>query len=125
MKQGRERQTLRAGIGELGQSRMEQLVLFPKGLVLLIDMRLRNLECHVFIGDLWDIRKEEHNSKAEDEDANSEVNPLHALQRCYIIRRLGEEGIRAKHRADDSTDCIEGLGEVDTDFGVARRTADW
>jgi hypothetical protein len=117
--------TLRAGIRELRQSRMEQLILFPKRLILFIDMRLRNLKRHILICDLGNIRKEENNRKTKDKDSNGEVNPLHALQGRYIIRGLGEESIRAEYGTDNGADGVEGLGEVDTDFGVAGRTADW
>lgn len=104
---------------------MEQLILFPKWLILLIDMRLRNLERHILICDLGDIRKEENNRKTKDKDPNGEVNPLHALQGRYIILGLGEESIRAEYGPDNGADGVESLGEVDADFGVAGWTADW
>jgi hypothetical protein len=104
---------------------MEQLILFPKRLILLIDMSLRNLKRHIFICDLGNIRKEENNRKTKDKDTDGEVNPLHTLQGCYIVRRLCEESIGTENGADNCADGVEGLGEVDADFGVTRWTADW
>lgn len=103
---------------------MEQLVLFPERLILLIDMRLRDLEGHILVCDFRDIGEEEDAREQEDKYTDGEVDPLHALQGGYIVFCLGEENIRAQHWADDCADGVEGLGEVDSDFGVAGRTAD-
>jgi hypothetical protein len=74
---------------------MEQLILLPKRLILFIDVGSRHLERHVLIRDLGDIRKEEHSRKTEDEDADSQINPLHTLEGGNVISRFSEEGIRA------------------------------
>lgn len=58
---------------------MEQLILLPERLVLLVHMCLRYLEGHIFISDLGDFRDEEHGSENEDEDADGEIHPLDTL----------------------------------------------
>lgn len=103
---------------------MEQLPLLPERLILLVYVRSRHLERHVLVRDLWDIREEEHGGETEDEDADGEVDPLHALQCSDIVGGLGEEDVGSEHGADDGADGVEGLGEVDTDFGVAGWPAD-
>ena len=67
------------GIGKLSQGSMEQLPLFPKRLILLIDMGRRNLERHILVCDFGNTRDEEDGCETEDEDADGEVHPLHAL----------------------------------------------
>jgi hypothetical protein len=74
---------------------MKQLPLLPEGLVLFINMRRRHLECHILIRHLRDIGKEENTRKTEDEDTDSEVNPLHTLQGSNVIGCLREKRIRA------------------------------
>lgn len=104
---------------------MKQLILFPKRLILLIDMRSGNLKCHILIRDLRNIRDEKDKCQTEDEDANGEVNPLNALERRDIVGRFCEESVRTKDRTNDCADGIEGLGEVNSDFGIAGWTADY
>lgn len=87
-------------------------------------MRLRHLEGHVLVCDFGNIGEEEYAGEQENEDPDGEVDPLHALQGCYIVLCLGEEDIRAQNGADDCADCIEGLGKVDSDLRIAGRTAD-
>ena len=103
---------------------MEQLILFPERLILLTHVRLRHLEGHVLVCDFRDIGEEEYTGEKEYEDSDGEVDPLHALQGCYIVFCLGEEDIGAQHGADDCADCIEGLGKVDSDFRVTGWAAD-
>lgn len=103
---------------------MKQLPLFPKWLILLIDMRLGNLERHILIRDLGDIRDEEYPRETEDEDPDRQVDPLHALQGGDAVVCRGEEGVGAEDGADDGADGVEGLREVDADFGVAGWAAD-
>lgn len=104
---------------------MKQLPLFPKRLILLIDMRLGNLERHILIRDLGDIRDEEYARETENEDPDGQVDPLHALQSRDAVVCRCEEGVGAEDGADDGADGVEGLREVDADFGVAGWTADW
>lgn len=103
---------------------MEQLVLFPEGLILFVDVGLCYLERHVLVGNFGDIGDEEHSRETKDEDPNGQVYPLYALQGSYIILCACEEDIGAQDGADDCTDGVEGLGEVDSDFGVAWRATD-
>jgi hypothetical protein len=118
------KQTLSPSIRELRQRGMEKLILFPERLILLIDMGRRHLERHILIRHLRNIRKEKDRRKTEDEDSNSEINPLHTLESSNIIRRLSEESIRAQHRPYNGSNCIESLREIDPDLRVSRWTAD-
>ncbi len=104
---------------------MKQLPLFPKRLILLIDMRLRNLERHILIRDLGDIRDEKYARETEDEDPDGQVDPLHALQGLDVVVCRCEEDVGAQDGADNGADRVEGLGKVDADFGVAGWAADW
>lgn len=114
--------TLSASVRKLGEGAMEQTIMFPKRLLRLFNVRL--LHSHIFICDFRYFRDEKHTSQAEDEYAYGEINPLNTLQCLYIIIRLGEEGIRAQHRAEYRSDGIERLCEIDTDLSVFGRTAD-
>ena len=60
----------------------------------------------------------------EDEAGNSEVHPLHVLQRGRVICRLQEEHIGAKNGGNDCANAIERLRNVDTQLSISRRTAD-
>lgn len=62
--------TLCAGIGKLGQCSMEQLILLPERLILLIDVSGRHLESHILICDFGDIRDEKDARETEDKDAD-------------------------------------------------------
>lgn len=62
--------TLCTGIGKLGQCGMEQLILFPERLILLIDVGGRHLESHILIRDLGDIRDEKDARETKDEDTD-------------------------------------------------------
>lgn len=87
-------------------------------------MRLRNLECHILIRDLGDIRDEKYARETEDEDPDGKVDPLHAPQGRDAVVCRREERVGAEDGADNGADRVEGLGKVDTDFGVARWAAD-
>lgn len=103
---------------------MEQFPLFPERFILLINMGSSNLERHILIRNFGNIGDEEDGRQTENKDPNGQVHPLHTLQGSYGVGGVGEEGIRAQHGADDRPDRIEGLGEVDSDFGIAGRAAD-
>jgi hypothetical protein len=49
---------------------MKQLPLLPKRLLLFINMSRRDLERHILIRDLGDIRDEEYARETEDENAD-------------------------------------------------------
>lgn len=104
---------------------MEESILFPERGVLFIDVGLGDLEGHVFISDFRDVGDEEDAGEDEDEDSDGEVDPLHALEGRDVVGGGGEEGVRAQDGANDRADCVEGLGEVDSDFRVPWRTADY
>jgi hypothetical protein len=86
----------------------------------------------------------EHDGKQKDEACDSQIDPLHILQRTLVVANMIEDGIRSNDRRYDSTDTknevseklkkrtmvsivqhspIERLREVDTDLRVLRRTA--
>lgn len=103
---------------------MKQPVLFPKRLTVISHMRLGDLELHIRIRDLGDVRDEKHKGQDEDEDGDGEIHPLHLLQRLDRVGCVVEEGVRSQHGADDGADGVERLREIDPDFGVFGRSAD-
>ncbi len=86
-------------------------------------MCLGRLEGHVRVGDLGYIGQEENRSEEEHEDGNSYVDPLHVLKRLRIVE--SKEHIRPKNGGNHSPDAIEGLGDVDSDFGKLWRSTDF
>lgn len=104
---------------------MKQFILFPKRLVLLIDMSGRHLKCHVLVRDFGNVRNKEDGCETEDEDSDCQIDPLHALKGCDSIVRFGKEDVGAQDGADDSADGVEGLSKVDSNFCVAGGTADY
>lgn len=62
--------TLSTRVRKLRQRSMKQLPLLPKRLLLLINMSRRDLERHILIRDLGDIRDEEYARETEDENAD-------------------------------------------------------
>lgn len=114
------------GVCKLGKGGMEQLVLLPERLFLLIDVGLSDLEGHVLVGDFGDIGYEKDPSKKEDEDADSEIDPLHALQCRYIVLGdISEENVRGQSWSDAGANAVESLGKVDSQFGVLRWSTDY
>lgn len=103
---------------------MEQGIMLPERLVLFIDVRLGDLVGHIAVRDFRDIGQEEHPREREDEYADGQIHPLHALQRLNVVRGLREEGVRAQDGSDDGADGIECLGEVDPYLRILWWTAD-
>ena len=113
---------LRASVTKLGERSVEQAVLLPKRLDIGICMSLRGLECHICIGDLWDWRaggtcqqcrlrtgqsvhlQVEHDGKQEYEACNSQIDPLHVLQRLLIVADVIEDSITSNDGCYNSTD---------------------
>lgn len=112
------------GVGELRQGGMEELVLLPERLLLLVNMRLGNLVRHVLVCDLGDSGEEEDKGETEDKNANGEVDPLHALEGVHVVLGCGEEDVRGERGGHAGADAVEGLGQVDTDFGILGGPAD-
>lgn len=110
-------------ITELGKRGVEQSVLFDERLIAVWRARLLGLESHVCIGNLRDGGHEKAESQDEDEDGNGEVDPLHVLQSGFVVK--GEEDVGAQDGGNHGADCIEGLGNVDSDFRVLRRPANY
>lgn len=104
---------------------MKDLILLPERLFLLLYMRLGDLELHIRICDFRDVRHEEDKGKTEDEDGNGEINPLDALQSLDVIFSRREEDVGAEHGSDHGADGVEGLGQVDSNFGIFGWTAHW
>ena len=111
------------GVTELGERSVEQSVLLPERLDIGIRMRLRGLECHICIGDLWDWRagantlaelmlessrildsQVEHNSEQEHKASDRQVDPLHVLKRSLVIAHMVEDSVRADDRRYDRSD---------------------
>ena len=55
--------------------------------------------------------------------AMAKYTPLHVFKCLFVVK--GEEDIRAQHRCHDGTNAVEGLGNVDTNFRVSGRAADY
>lgn len=64
-----------------------------------------------------------HNSKRKSKATNSKINPLHILQRLWIISSLKEEDIRSQDWSNDRSNSIEGLGEINAHLSITRRAA--
>lgn len=114
---------LGSSVAELSEGSVEETVLLDEGFVAVVGgARLLCLECHVCIGDLGDVRDEEDEGEDENEDRDREVDPLHVLQRLHVVEV--EEDVGAQDGGHDRADAIEGLGDVDSNFGVLGRAAD-
>lgn len=111
------------GVTELGERSVEQSVLLPERLDIGISMRLRGLECHICISDLWNWRagvdmlaglmlksrgpvnsQVEDNSEQKHKASDRQVDPLHVLQRPLVISYVIEDGIRADDRRYNRSD---------------------
>lgn len=100
----------------------ETVLLYEWFIAVLGGARLLCLEGHVRIRDLGDVRDEEDEGEDEHKDRDREVDPLHVLQRLYVVEV--EEDVGAQDGGHDRADAIEGLGDVDSDFGILGRAAD-
>lgn len=118
------RRTLSTGVAPLGGGGVEETVLLAEGLVAGARVRVLGLGGHVGIGDLGDVDEEEDGGEQEDEDADGEVDPLHALERVDVVARVLEEDVGAQHGADDGADGLDGLGQVDAQLRVLGRADD-
>lgn len=110
-------------VAELGEGGVEEAVLLPKRFITVFrGARLLCLEGHVGVRDLGDVGHEENKSEDEDEDRDGEVDPLHVLQRLYVVEVKEDIGPQdgGHHRAD----AIEGLRDVDPDLRVLGRATD-
>ena len=114
---------MRAGVAELGKGSVKQAVLFPEWLVIRAGMCLGRLERHVRVGDFGYAGEKENRGEQEDEAGNSYVDPLHVLKRLRVIE--SKEHVRPKNGGNHSSDAIEGLGDVDSDFRKLWRSTNW
>lgn len=96
---------------------MKQPVLFPERLVGLSGMCLGGLVLHVCVCDLGEFDQVKDDGEDEDEDGDGRVYPLDVLKGDFLIE--DEKDIRAEDGGNDGADAIEGLSDVDSDFGVA------
>lgn len=114
---------LGSSIAELGKRSMEETVLlYERFIAVFGGARLLSLEGHVCIRDLGNVRHEKDEGEDENEDRDREVDPLHVLQRLCVVEV--EEDVGAQDGGHDRADAIEGLGDVDSDFGILGRAAD-
>lgn len=65
-----------------------------------------------------------HDSEQKHKAGNSEIDPLHILQRALVVANMVEDDERPDHRRDNRANTVESLREVDTNLRVLWRTAD-
>ena len=112
---------LSARVAELRERSMEQTILLPKRLDIGICC-FSYLELHISVGDFWDWRaggtcqqcrlrtgqsvhlQVEHDGKQEYEACNSQIDPLHVLQRLLIVADVIEDSITSNDGCYNSTD---------------------
>jgi hypothetical protein len=112
---------LSARVAELRERSMEQTILLPKRLDIGI-CSFSHLELHISVGDFWDWRaggtcqqcrlrtgqsvhlQVEHDGKQEYEACNSQIDPLHVLQRLLIVADVIEDSITSNDGCYNSTD---------------------
>ena len=103
---------------------MEQSVLLVEGFDRRICVSTLGLEFHIGIGDLRNSGEEEERGEREAKASNGKVNPLHILQRLLALPYADKDDIGAEDWSDDSADSIEGLGNVDSELRISRRSTD-
>ena len=101
---------------------MEEPVLFSEWLNIGVRMGFLSLEGHVCVGDFWDRREVEDNGKKEYEACNCQIHPLDILECAGVIGGFQEENVGAENGSDDGADTVEGLGDVDAEFCIPRRS---
>jgi hypothetical protein len=116
---------LSARVTKLGEGGVEEAVLLAEGFDVRVGVGFFGLEGHVCVGDFRDGREVEDHGEEEDEAGYGEVDPLHVAEGSGVFACVQEDYVGAEDGGDDGADAVEGLGEVDTEFGVARRTTDW
>lgn len=112
---------LSARVAELRERSMEQTILLPERLDIGICC-FSHLELHISVGDFWDWRaggtcqqcrlrtgqsvhlQVEHDGKQEYEACNSQIDPLHILQRLLIVADVIEDSITSNDGGYNSTD---------------------
>lgn len=68
--------------------------------------------------------QEENNRQENAKAGNGKVDPLHVAQSLLGLSDVHKDYVGAEYRSNDGANSIEGLRQVDTEFRVARRTAD-
>lgn len=114
-------------VAELRKSSVEQAVLLPERLDIGIRVCLFCLKLHVCVGDFRYRRagstgqqchpdeeesrhsQVEHDGEQEDEAGDSQIDPLHILQRILIVTDVIEDGVRSNDRRYNSSDTILSL----------------
>lgn len=81
-------------------------------------------QSHVGIGDFRHGDEEEDDDEAGDKTSNTEIHPLHVLERVLGVDRIGEEDSGGQEWRHEGTGALDTLGEVESDFGVFGGTAD-
>ena len=111
-----------ADVAELGGHAEEELVLPAHGLVDVAGQAraLFRLEGHVRVGNFGNRGEEEDHGEEEDEGCNAEVGPLDVTEICGVC--VFEEDARGEEGCHYGADCLEGLAELETEFGQTRGT---
>lgn len=68
--------------------------------------------------DFRDIRVQENDGQDEDEEGDGEVHVLDVGE--VIVINILEEDVGGEDGADDGSDTVQSLRDVETDFGVLR-----
>jgi hypothetical protein len=122
---------------------MEQSILFIEGLDRSVRVSRLGLKFHVCIRYFWNGRakaalsaldywretitsdlQEEYGCEEEAEASNGKIDPLYVMQGFLVLSHTDEDGIRSKDWRYNSTNPVEGLGDVDAKLGVSRWAAD-
>lgn len=79
---------------------------------------------HVLLGNFGQFGEEEQNHHGGSEAGNTEVHKLHAVERALSDVVVAEEGLTGDQRADEGSETVESLGEVEAESGLFRRPED-
>lgn len=113
---------LGADVTKLGSDAEEEFVLLAHGLVDVAGQTgaLFGLEGHVRVGDFGNRGEEEDDGEEEDEGCDTEVGPLDVTEISRVC--VFEKDARSEERCHYGADCLEGLAELETEFGQTRGT---
>ena len=114
---------LGADVAELRSDAKEEFVLLAEGFVGVAGQAgaLFGLQGHVGVGDFGDRGDEEDGGEEEDEGGDAEVGPLHGGEVFGV--GVFEEDAGGEKGGHDRADSLEGLGELEAEFGEPGRAA--
>lgn len=114
---------LSADVAKLRPDSKEEVVLLAEwARVVFTNFALH--QSHVGIGNFRHGDEEEDDDEAGDKASNTEIHPLHVLERVLGVDRVGEEDSGGQEWRHEGTGALDTLGEVESDFGVFGGTAD-